>query len=313
MIGHILILVFLLLSAWNLWLVLYIKQLYKIHQHKYLKEISILLKIFLIFCVLSFIRMYLKRNLNELLSIDWVYFIEYIRYLLDIWIIYIFINILLSFRNKHLTKNQKKWMLTIGILILLSYSFRFFYPNINSIFVFPYLILDKIEKYNKIIKILVLFGFCFFWYRSSRKVIRISRFFSLLFIIAYGFSVIVVIINWNIKPYELSYVFNILSWSIYLLAPLIWIQYIYLPYAQSLSKLIGQNSDFDSIYKKYNISPREKEIIELIIDGKSNNEIKETLFISYHTVKNHLSNIYEKLNVKNRHELVHLFIKSKNI
>jgi len=76
---------------------------------------------------------------------------------------------------------------------------------------------------------------------------------------------------------------------------------------------MNSNVHLNSLYTKYNISAREQEIIQFIIDGKGNNEIKEKLFISYHTVKNHLSNIYRKLNVKNRHELVHLFMKSMNI
>ena len=66
---------------------------------------------------------------------------------------------------------------------------------------------------------------------------------------------------------------------------------------------------FDKVFENYNISDREEDIIVLMIEGKSNNEIKEKLFISHHTVKNHLSNIYRKLDVKNRYELMHLFMK----
>ena len=83
-------------------------------------------------------------------------------------------------------------------------------------------------------------------------------------------------------------------------------------YVQSLNILIRKNENFDYLILKYNISQREKEIILLLIEGKSNNYIKESLFISYHTVKNHITNIYKKLNVKNRHELIHFFLMSGN-
>jgi len=113
---------------------------------------------------------------------------------------------------------------------------------------------------------------------------------------------------------------ELLRWAIqlfilflFILTPFLWIKFVFIKYAQTMSRLINSNVLLESIYNKYNISEREKEIIQLIIDGKGNNKIKEELFISYHTVKNHLSNIYRKLNVKNRHELVHLFMKSRNM
>jgi len=65
----------------------------------------------------------------------------------------------------------------------------------------------------------------------------------------------------------------------------------------------------DSIYDKYNISKREQDIVKLILDGKSNKEIEAALFISYHTVKNHVYNLYKKLEIKNRYELVHFITK----
>ncbi len=52
------------------------------------------------------------------------------------------------------------------------------------------------------------------------------------------------------------------------------------------------------------ITEREKEIITLILQGKSNKDIEDELFISLGTVKNHLYNIYKKLNVKSRTQLV---------
>ncbi len=58
------------------------------------------------------------------------------------------------------------------------------------------------------------------------------------------------------------------------------------------------------LLSSFNISPREEEIIRLILQGKSNKEIQEALFISHNTVKNHVYNIYQKMNIKSRLQLV---------
>jgi DNA-binding CsgD family transcriptional regulator len=55
---------------------------------------------------------------------------------------------------------------------------------------------------------------------------------------------------------------------------------------------------------KHDLSKREFQIIELILQGKSNKEISETLFISLNTVKNHIYNLYQKLRIKNRGQLM---------
>ena len=45
------------------------------------------------------------------------------------------------------------------------------------------------------------------------------------------------------------------------------------------------------------VSPREREILQLLNKGYSSKDISDTLFISYHTVRTHLKNIYKKLGV----------------
>lgn len=48
------------------------------------------------------------------------------------------------------------------------------------------------------------------------------------------------------------------------------------------------------------LTPRECEVLKLIAKGYTNSEIAEALFISKHTVKNHVSNIYRKLGEDDR-------------
>jgi len=48
------------------------------------------------------------------------------------------------------------------------------------------------------------------------------------------------------------------------------------------------------------LTKREKEVLELIIQGLNNSEIAKRLKITKHTAKAHASSIYEKLGVTNR-------------
>ena len=54
------------------------------------------------------------------------------------------------------------------------------------------------------------------------------------------------------------------------------------------------------------LTQKQKEVICLLLEGKSNKEIENELFISIHTVRNHIYNIYKRLGIKNRVELVNL-------
>jgi DNA-binding CsgD family transcriptional regulator len=65
--------------------------------------------------------------------------------------------------------------------------------------------------------------------------------------------------------------------------------------------------DSGNLYHQYAISNREKEIIEEICKGKTNQEIADALFISLQTVKDHTYNIFRKVNVKNRVQLTRIF------
>ena len=49
------------------------------------------------------------------------------------------------------------------------------------------------------------------------------------------------------------------------------------------------------------LTPREREVMHWLAEGKSNEEIALILAISAHTVKNHLDKIFKKLGVDSRH------------
>jgi two-component system response regulator DegU len=57
------------------------------------------------------------------------------------------------------------------------------------------------------------------------------------------------------------------------------------------------------------LTRRECEVLQLLADGKSNRAIGDALFISEKTVKNHVSNILQKMNVNDRTQAVVVAIK----
>ena len=63
----------------------------------------------------------------------------------------------------------------------------------------------------------------------------------------------------------------------------------------------------DQLLEKFNVSPREKEVILLLLKGKTNKQIEELLFIELSTVKNHIHSIFGKLGVQSRSQLMRLF------
>jgi DNA-binding NarL/FixJ family response regulator len=52
------------------------------------------------------------------------------------------------------------------------------------------------------------------------------------------------------------------------------------------------------------LTPKEREVLALLAQGRSNRQIAETLFISGATVKTHLTHLYEKLGVSDRQEAI---------
>lgn len=59
-----------------------------------------------------------------------------------------------------------------------------------------------------------------------------------------------------------------------------------------------------SEFKKPEVSERERQVLQLIADGHTTNEIAELLFISPHTANRHRANLMQKLNVHTRMGLI---------
>jgi two-component system, NarL family, response regulator LiaR len=70
---------------------------------------------------------------------------------------------------------------------------------------------------------------------------------------------------------------------------------------------VNRNENFvlnTSLASQLELSKRELEILNLLAQGHSNQEIAAKLFVSISTIKTHLQNIFEKLDVKRRIQAV---------
>ena len=65
-----------------------------------------------------------------------------------------------------------------------------------------------------------------------------------------------------------------------------------LPLAAEVSRTAGQRA--------HDLTPRELEVLGLLVAGKSNHEIAAALVLSVRTVERHISTIYEKLGMSGR-------------
>lgn len=87
------------------------------------------------------------------------------------------------------------------------------------------------------------------------------------------------------------------------LLPAAWLYFFYTRHQKPVPAW-PRNTSLKEFAGEYNITARELEIIELIMDGKSNKEIESELFISSNTVKNHIYSIYQKAKVNSRTQLL---------
>ncbi|MBK8947036.1 MAG: response regulator transcription factor [Ignavibacteriae bacterium] len=66
------------------------------------------------------------------------------------------------------------------------------------------------------------------------------------------------------------------------------------------NKVLKLFTRFKPIKNDYGLTERETEILQLIVDGLTKQQISERLFLSFHTVNTHIKNIYNKLHVHSK-------------
>lgn len=86
---------------------------------------------------------------------------------------------------------------------------------------------------------------------------------------------------------------------------------IYLPEVNaSVSTQADEETDYSKFYlfcKEYQLTTREQDILKLLLDDMNNTEISEALCISVGTTKAHIHNVFAKVDVKRRRDLMQIY------
>ena len=152
--------------------------------------------------------------------------------------------------------------------------------------------------------ILVLFISLLFQRQEKKSPFPIAaiRMFAILFIIRYTLWLGMLLLPWPSRL--VAHTFLLL---LTILIPFFWIRrYDIEEYVYRKMALNGERvANFST---QYALSNREQEILVLILNGKSNQEIEDALYISFNTVKNHIYRLYQKLGINSRGQLVSMVI-----
>jgi DNA-binding CsgD family transcriptional regulator len=128
---------------------------------------------------------------------------------------------------------------------------------------------------------------------------------ALIFIILSTVFLMMLILDILVTRLSISalYFFDNLSLPFYILALSIG-AFIFSGRVLNSEALMQDGHITDSCREQYGLTERESELIEALFEGLTNQELADKLFISKKTVENHLYNIYQKMEIKNRVQLM---------
>lgn len=132
---------------------------------------------------------------------------------------------------------------------------------------------------------------------------KLARYFLIAFIPQIAFSILDFILLRDIG-FQLTHM-SYSTFSIFVFVDLC--AYFFRSYSIDLDI----SEDKQSLKDKYSLSERELEVAELLAKGMSNQAISENLHISINTVKSHIKNIYGKLGISNRLQLMNILSSQK--
>lgn len=278
-------------------------QIYRSNRLPFLKALIAFMSIFNFVMLLNFISQYILYNINTLASFG-TYFIVivimglvgFISYFAEV---YLFIFIIWQFFEKQIPKliNYSFIAVLCGWFISFAAGTILFINNNEKMF-----LLKLYSVTNVVVSLLFLILTLYLIWSVKHLSPGDKKHAIIFFGITYLIYCIVDTTS-IIFPPRISHLAMVLNG--------IFLNITFLSLLKPFLKLFGGrtadsgdlSSSLDQFVEKFNISPREREIIEMILKGMSNKEIEAKIFISPSTVKNHIYHIFQKSGVKSRAQL----------
>lgn len=228
-----------------------------------------------------------------------------------IFTFYLFISFILSIVEKKLSSTVTIMFFSVSTILFIGFGLlynRFYLDNkLNENFLLLYF-------YFLIFIMIIIVSYLLVYILFSNSIRDIDKKKILAakeITIIYSIAIIIALMSFLLERDPFLLVIQIVFLFLVNIYPLLYIRnFLNMHYIDHF--LINEKKiNFAKFYEKYKISEREQEIVRFLIQGKSNKDIEDNLFISLKTVKNHIYNIYKKTSVSSRIQLVNLVTKFK--
>jgi len=155
--------------------------------------------------------------------------------------------------------------------------------------------------YTYIIPFSMMVYLSFAFLKSKKSKVNIFNVHNFILILFFNF-LIWYFLSFFPHSVDLTWHVIIIFYYLALLLPAVYLYYNLKEF--KISPENQQNEKLEEFFKTNNITEREKELVFLLLKGKSNKEISDELFISVQTVKNYVSGLYKKIGLKKRIQFV---------
>jgi len=290
--------------------IFYIHQLFKKYKLSYLKYLVLFLVSLNMLVFIDFIYKYAFTIVNFDIFLSFsafmVTFLIVILYIAEFGMTFFLYRLTIEFKDKTISKkifySFFAWVTTFIIASVWGVIEFIVIKNTHRFYV--------IHEYWIFSMILIIFIILISYQLYSYKISDLSKkrsmlAFGYIFLAAFFFFTLGQLDYYTtnfLDGYYMDHFFLILL----NISPLVWISFYFVKPEEIPQLNMPDEQKLDNFNKLYNISAREKEIIELLIKGKTNKEIEAELFISYNTVKNHIYAVFKKTGVNSRAQLINL-------
>jgi DNA-binding CsgD family transcriptional regulator len=221
----------------------------------------------------------------------------------QVGIVYALMAIAHGFRGRHLSRTFKVISGLIGGILLVSYIVVGVLPDESTLRL--WIARGQLAIfYSSALAIIGSFLAILISSRTIQSVVerKAVRVFDISYLSLYA----VFVITYPL-PIEARFPLTALALLGINLVPFIWFGKLFAEAYLATPPSAEDREAFNSFCRNHSFTKREADILKLILRGRSNADIGKELFISIHTVKNHITNIHAKLGVRSRWQLISLF------